>query len=340
MPNNAYFDKAKKRAQLAIKGLLATQDLGFLVTRIDGNQFVGALGDTVYHKMDLVTRARKYEFRTRSAPIIMDEIFSNEIGVLLDTHTYSGNKFTDEEERLDLTSYAQEILRPQIKAVTRDLNSDIRLKLTTETNFKVTDLDADGDESALDWALDAQATLDAIGMPDDVRYLLVGSNAHRWLAKSGELLAYDKEAAVNVFRRGIVGTIAGFTVVKRADLDANAIYAVHPSWAVMANVAPIVPDGAAWGAQARDGGYGIRVIRDYDPNYLSDRSIVSTFTGITTVKDEVEIHTSATATSDNTNFGDNAKAGDLRFDFSTKRLKLTGKSVRAAKGTFTPGTGS
>lgn len=338
MPNNAYFDKAKKRAQMALAGLLATQDLANIVTRIDGGQFVGALNDNVYHKLDLVTRARKYEFRTRTAPIVMDEIFSNEIAIALDTHTYSGNKFTDEEERLDLESYGTQILRPQVRAITRDLNNDIRLKLTTETDFKVTNLNADASDDALDWALDAQATCDAMLMPDDVRYLLVGSGAHRWLARSGELLAYDGAAATAVFRRGVVGMIAGFTVVKRVDLPADAIYVVHPSWAVMANISPIVPDGATWGAQARSDGYGLRVIRDYDPNYLSDRSIVSTFTGITTVKDEVEIHTSSTAASDNTNFGDNAKAGDPRFDFSTKRLKLTGKSVRAAKGTFFSGS--
>ncbi len=334
MPNHIYGNKPKKRAQLAIAALQAMSDLSNFITRIDGGQFVGALGDRVYHQLEAVTRARDYEWRTRNAPIVMDEIFTQEISILLNEHTYSGNKFTDEEERMDLESYAREILAPQVRAVTRRLNAKI-LPALKAAPFKVTNLNAAAADDPFDWALGAQATLDAQGTPADGRVLLVGANAFRWLVKSDALLKYDAEQARTVFRRGAFGEIADFQVAKHASLGPNDIFAIHRSWAVMANVAPVVPSGAAWGERVQAGGYGLRVIRDYDPNFLSDRSVVSTFTGISSINDELERHTESSAAAANS-AGDSALVGDPVIDFTAKTLKTTGKNVRGAKGTFTP----
>lgn len=333
MPNHAY-PKTQKRVQLALKALLQLSDLSDMVTRIDGGQFVGALGDEVFHTLDAATRARDYEWRTRNAPIVMDEIFRNRIAVRLTDHTYSGNKFTDEEEKLDLTSYSREILAVQVRALVRRLNNKVQTALTTAP-FKITDLSAAQADDPFDKALEWQGRLDDQGTPDDDRILLMGSNAFRWMAKADGIVKYDAEQARTLFRRGIFGEIAGFQVKKSTVLGANEIYAVDRSWAVMANVAPIVPDGATWGARLQADGYGLRVIRDYDAMYLSDRSIVSTFTGISSVNDEYERHTTASATAANT-AGDSAQKGDPVFDFTNKVIKLTGKNVRGAKGTFTP----
>lgn len=333
MPNHAY-PKAEKRVQLALKALLQLSDLSDMVTRIDGGQFVGALGDEVFHTLDAATRARDYEWRTRNAPIVMDEIFRNKIAVRLTDHTYSGNKFTDEEEKLDLVSYSREILAVQVRALVRRLNNKVQTALSTAP-FKITTLSAAAANDPFDKALEWQAALDDQGTPDDDRILLLGSNAFRWMAKADGIVKYDAEQARTVFRRGVFGEVAGFQVKKSTVLGPNEIYAVDRSWAVMANVAPVVPDGATWGARLQADGYGLRVIRDYDAAYLSDRSIVSTFTGISSVNDEYERHTAASATTAN-GLGDSAQKGDPVFDFTNKVIKLTGKNVRGAKGTFTP----
>lgn len=337
MPNHAY-PKTEKRVQLALKALLQLSDLSDMVTRIDGGQFVGALGDEVFHTLDAATRARDYEWRTRNAPIVMDEIFRNKISVRLTDHTYSGNKFTDEEEKLDLSSYAREILAVQVRAMVKRLNNKVLTALTTAP-FKITTLNAIGSgtgaDDPFDKALEWQAALDDQGTPDDDRILLLGSNAFRWMAKADGIVKYDTEQARTVFRKGVFGEVAGFQVKKSTVLGPNDIYALDRSWAVMANVAPVVPDGATWGARLQADGYGLRVIRDYDAMYLSDRSIVSTFTGISSVNDEYERHTTASATTAN-GLGDSAQKGDPVFDFTNKVIKLTGKNVRGAKGTFTP----
>lgn len=333
MPNHAY-PKTEKRVQLALKALLQLSDLSDMVTRIDGGQFVGALGDEVFHTLDAATRARDYEWRTRNAPIVMDEIFRNKIAVRLTDHTYSGNKFTDEEEKLDLTSYSREILAVQVRALVRRLNNKVQTALSTAP-FKIVNLAAATADDPFDKALEWQAALDDQGTPDDDRILLLGSAAFRWMAKADGIVKYDTEQARTVFRKGVFGEVAGFQVKKSTVLGPNEIYALDRSWAVMANVAPVVPDGATWGARLQADGYGLRVIRDYDAAYLSDRSIVSTFTGISSVNDEYERHTTASAATANT-AGDSAQKGDPVFDFTNKVIKLTGKNVRGAKGTFTP----
>src|SRR5690606_21032090 len=52
-----------------------------------------------------------------------------------------------------------------------------------------------------------------------------------------------------------------------------------------ANVAPEVPAGVTLGASTVFDGLAMRWIRDYDPNFLRDRSVVSSFAGAASVED-------------------------------------------------------
>ena len=126
------------------------------------------------------------------------------------------------------------------------------------------------------------------------------------------------QAATSAFRRATVGQIANFTVVKSNRLTANEIFAVHPSALVLANVAPENPQGAVYSSRRSYRGYGLRVLRDYDPNFLRDRSVISTFTGISSVNDEYQ-----------------TDANGLVLDVNGDPT-LTNKNVRGARGTFVP----
>jgi len=44
--------------------------------------------------------------------------------------------------------------------------------------------------------------------------------------------------------------------------------------------APIVPQGASFGATESSNGFSLRYLRDYDVNTTRDRSLVSTFAGV------------------------------------------------------------
>ena len=315
MPNT--YIKAEQYAALAVAALNRRTVLPQVFTRFDGGLFVGALDDTVTFKLPGVTQARDYEWRTRTNPIVLDKIGRTKISIKLDTHTYSAVPITDEELTMDLTSFGSEVLLPQLSAVTERLEGKVMAGLRAAP-FKTTTLDADATDDPFDWALDASLTLDAQYTPSDGRTLLVGRNPWKWLMKSDALVRYDPSQAQTAYRRALAGEIAGFNIVRSPRLADNEIFAIHPSALVLANVAPGNPDGATYSASRSFEGMSMRVLRDYDPNFLRDRSVVSTFTGISSVNDEYQ-----------------QDSNGLVLD-AEGNPQITGKNVRGAKGTFTP----
>jgi hypothetical protein len=309
--------KAAKYAALAVGALDRTTVLPQVFTKYDGGNFRGAEDDTVSFKLPGVTQARDYEWRTRTNPIVLDKIGRTKISIKLDTHTYSAVPITDEELTLDLTDFATEILSPQLVAVVERLEGKVMAGLRAAP-FAVTNLDAAEADDPYDKALDWAAALDEVFCPTDGRKLLLGSNAWKWIAKSDALVKYDRTAAETAFRKATLGEIAGFEIVKSARLGANEIFAVHPTALILANVAPENPDGATYSARQQYKGMGVRVLKDYDPNFLRDRSIVSTFTGVSSVNDQYQVD-----------------ANGLVLD-AEGNPTLTGKNVRGGKGTFTP----
>jgi hypothetical protein len=313
---NTYL-KAPKYAALAVGALDRTTVLPQVFTRYDGGNFVGALDDTVTFKLPGVTQARDYEWRTRTNPIVLDKIGRTKISIKLDTHTYSAVPITDEELTLDLESFASEVLDPQLVAVIERLEGKVMAGLRAAP-FKTTNLAAATADNPYKKALEWDALLDSQFTPQDGRMLLLGSNAWMWLMQSDAVRLYDPAQATTAFRKARLAEIANFTVVKSPRLLPNEIFAVHPSALVLANVAPGNPDGAVYSARRSYKGFGVRVLKDYDPNFLRDRSIVSTFTGISSVNDEYQ-----------------TDVNGLVLDVDGNP-QITGKNVRGAKGTFTP----
>lgn len=315
MPNT--YIKAAQYAALAVAALNRKTVLPQVFTRFDGRAFVGALDDTVTFKLPGVTVARDYEWRTRTNPIVLDKIGRTKVSIKLDTHTYSAVPITDEELTLDLSNFNVEVLTPQLQAVIERLEGKVMAGLRAAP-FKVTTLDADAADDPYEWALGASATLDTQGTPSDGRKLLLGANAWKWLMMSEALTKYDPAQAQTAFRRATIAQIADFDVVKSNRLAPNEIFATHSSALVLANVAPGNPDGAVYSASQAYEGMSVRVLRDYDPNFLRDRSVVSTFTGISSVNDEYL-----------------TDSNGLVLD-GDGNPQITGKNVRGAKGTFTP----
>ncbi len=321
MPANTYI-KARKFAALAVGALERDTVLPNIVTRYDANGFVGALNDTVTAKLPGVTVARDYEWRTRTAPIVLDSIGRTSVDIKLDTHVYNAIPITDEELTLDIESFGEEVVVPQVNAIGERLDSKVMAALRAAP-FKVTNLAASGSgatpTNAYNWAVGLSAQMTANGCPATGRVLLVGANPWAWLMQSPQLVTMDPNQATSAFREAVMGRIAGFDVITSALVTANEIFAVHPSWAVLANLAPDVPEGVTYGARRTYKGYSLRVVRDYDPNYARDRSFINTFVGISSVNDEYL----------------RDGAGALTLDVNGNP-QLTTKNVRGSRGTFTP----
>lgn len=334
---NTYL-KDQQYINLVLAELYTRQNLSGLITPFSGEQFVGAKNDTLYWKTKGVTIARDYEFRTRTAPIVFDEVYRNELSIKLDQHMTVANKWTDEERKFDLVSVRREIAAPMATAMVERFDSKILTALQA-ADWAVTDLNVDASDSVTAYGADAAAygaalvlkrKLDAAGTPEDGRFLILGANAFMWFALSPALLKYDTSNATTAFQRGkVVGKIANFTVVDGTDIIGdNDIVAVHPSWAVLANAAPENPEGLNFSVRGSYGGYSARLAAQYFLDWATDALLLNTFWGISEIKDQYARHTQSSAAAAN----DGSQKGDIII--VDGKTTFTGKNARGGKGTF------
>jgi hypothetical protein len=268
--------------------------LPLMYTRLAEDFFTGAEGDTVTMRTsapEFKATARDYEWRTRTAPIVMDDIIEeggDGIPVVLDTHLYSATGITDEQDRLDEIEFATEVLGPQVSAVARRANARLQLAIDTLETKRDFAIDISADPLRVVAEMDRRLNLDKVA-PLEGRFILAGANVVAAWTTSDRIARYDStgQEGTPALREAILGTIYGKRILTAPQLDPNHLSYWHPSALVMGSVAPRVPRGASAGRTGitRDG-FAARWIQDYDPNYLRDRSVVSMFMGITKIYDE------------------------------------------------------
>lgn len=302
-----------------------------VVTRANSDDFKGALNDTVTLKIGgLRAIARDYEFRTRTAPIQMDDIQGGDsIAIKLDTHVYSATGLTDEQMLLDDIGYATDVVAPQVAAVVADFEAKVVAGLRgTVAKHSITITDTTDPHLA---ALEAKRLMDSEKTaPRSGRVYLIGTDiAAAWLA-SDRLSRYDStgQEGTPALRDAIIGTLAGSPVVESNALDPDEGYYLHKTALVLGNLAPLVPQGVTAGKTGiSKNGFAVRWIADYDPLYLRDRSIVSSFIGVNDVRDERDPATGL------------IRAADWDWDGAGAGVDVGPRNVRVVKFNFT-GTGS
>lgn len=284
-------EKSRKVLPFLFPVMEQTSILPLLVTRVADDTFIGSQGDTVTMRVGgLRAVARKYTWRERRQPIVTDDIKGGEgVDIKFGTHTYSATELTDEHLTMDEPELASEVVAPQAESVVADLEYDIRDAFNS-MRPKVVLTFGPGDDP-YDFAVDAQAELDGFKVaPNDAgRYWLVGANVAKVILKSDRITRYDSAGDSNALalRQGTIGDLAGLRVVRSLDIDPNASIVAHRTGLVLGTVAPrIPPTGAVSGARLRSRGFALRHILDYDSDYLSTRSIVSAFSGLTPIYDE------------------------------------------------------
>ena len=264
----------------------------FLVTRVAGDNFKGALGDTVTLRIPgLKAVARDYNFRGRTAPIVLDDISGGAaVPIKIDTHVYSATGLEDEHMTLDEINFATEVLAPQVAAVTDRLETKTVAGIRASAAAAKHQLTFDAGDDPYLVTLEAKRLMDSEKVaPAGGRVFLVGSDiAAQWLA-SDRLSRYDSvgQDGTPALREATIGRLAGAPVVEHPGLNPGEGFYFHKSGLVTANLAPVVPQGVV---QGRTGitrnGFATRWIQDYDPQYLRDRSVVSSFFGYNDIRDE------------------------------------------------------
>lgn len=257
-----------------------------LVTRSYDAAFGGKIGDTINVTVPGRVTARDYEWRTRNADIITDDIAEDSYTVELDKHPYSAVRVTDEELTLDIADFGMQVLDPQMRAVAEKLEAYLATEI--EGGTYATSLVMSASEP-WDTVINARKALNDADVPRGGRIFLVGSAVEAALLKDPDLKRVDDAGSDSVLRDATVGRLGGFTVVGSNSINENHAYAFHPSAYVLATVAPVVPSGVAEGARSEFAGLAMRWIRDYETARLRDRSVVSAFAGTTSVLDDDEL---------------------------------------------------
>jgi hypothetical protein len=283
--------KPRKIVQYALPLLQRQLVAPYVVTRMSGEAFKGAKGDTVNMRIPgLRAVARDYEWRTRNNPIVLDDIEGlASMPVKLNKHVYSATALTDEHLTMDEINLTNEVVGPQTEAIAADYEAKVVAGLRAAAVHADLVLTPSLDVDPHLAAVEAKRLMDSKKVaPTNGRVFLVGSDiAAAWLA-SDRLSLYTStgETGTPALRDAIIGRLAGSVVIEHNGLNPNEGYYLSPSALLLANLSPVIPAGATAGAQLSANGYAMRLIFDYDSNYLRDRSIVSSYLGLNDVRDE------------------------------------------------------
>lgn len=316
------FIKSEKYVQLGLAALDQFALLPNLFQRISGDAFKYAKDDTIQWTTGRVTAARDYEWRTRTAPIVLDKIGQTKVDIKLDTHIYQGVPLTNEQRTLDVKSLALEVVKPQVEALITKAEGKIITGLRA-ADFKTALPTLYTDTDPYTWALAVRKILNTQGAPRGGRQILCGADAEN------QLLSTDRIAPANAtpetsraVRDALLGRIAGMDIIPVPALEDNEIIVVTRDAMVIANVAPERPDGAIDSAQRRAKAWSLLHTYNYDYQYQQNASVLSTFLGVNSVNDELEVARNA-----------QTKLPELVLD-ANGDPKPTGKNVRGARGLF------
>lgn len=272
-----------------------------LMWRMGIEDFRGAANDTVTVRVPARTTAREYEWRTRSAPIVLDELSETSIPVTLSKHPYSAVAVTDEELTLDITSFGEQVLRPQVRAVAEKLETYAYAAMNgADLHWPViapgagdspggggTTAEYDNDAKDILVALvEARRRLNVMNVPVAGRVIVVGADIEAILLNGSQLLDASAAGSDGALRDAQIGRLYGMPIFTSNALPTDEAWVFHPTAFVLAVVAPVVPDGVTMGSSQSFEGLAMRWIRDYDPNYLRDRSVVSAFAGYASVEED------------------------------------------------------
>lgn len=257
-----------------------------LVTRYGAADFVGAKNDAVNVRIPSLLAGRDYTWRTRSTPIVVDDLNEQAIPISLNKHPYSAVAITDEELTLDIKSWGEQVARPQVRAVAEKLEGYIS-DVMVGADYSTAPLEPGDYTDFHAMAVEARRRLNVANVPASGRVIVLGSDLEAEALNDEQLKKVNESGNGDVLREAIIGRIAGFTVIGNVNsLPPEFGCAFHMSAFAFANVAPVVPAGVAAGGTAVYEGLAMRWVRDYESDYLRDRSVYSSFAGAASVEDE------------------------------------------------------
>lgn len=276
MPNSLY----TPTQVAAVAAALAKDDsfLSALVSRdFQGDALISA-GKTVDVRVPGALIARSRDIDETKDAIVLDSLSERTVPVSLGAHIYNAVSLSEGDVSLRLEDFAGRVLRPQVEAVVDGLEHLVAEKL------RAVPLDASIEHDINDPVstfTKIRAKLRQNGTPATNLVAVVGTAVYAALLDAKAITDTSASGSTAALREAQVGLVRGFTIVESTRVEEDEIIAFHRSAFTLVVRAPKVPEGASFGETVNESGHALRYLRDYDANYTVDRSVVSTFAGVT-----------------------------------------------------------
>jgi hypothetical protein len=278
------FVNAERVVRTALGILVREVMLPRLVWRDAGGDFRGVKNDTITIRLPAYAPARTRALRSGAART-KDSLHERTVAVTLDTDVYKDVPISDEEMTLDILQFGEQIVQPIMQGVGLELENGLGTLISGAT-YQTTINYTGGTDEPYDVLVDAREALDNAHAPAGGRAVVLGSAVESDFLKSPKLNEVDKSGTDGALRDAMIGRLAGFDrIFKTNALPAGEAYAFHRTAYVMSQRAPIVPNGAPWGATFSFAGLAIRAVQIMEPDTVTNRFIADSWVGYNTVLD-------------------------------------------------------
>lgn len=226
------------------------------------------------------SRTYTQTLRDAGTEMIFDNGGETSIPVTIDTMLYKGVKVTDEDLTMNLRDFGAQVLAPQVQVVSEGIENYLAAIINGVT--AVGTVNDDGSDLFAK-IIDARQRLNAnhVSMTGRVLVLSPEVEALLLLDPDSKLVPYTAtgQTGTPALREATIGRLYGFDVVTSSLLTAGSMAAFVPEAFAFVNVAPANPEGATFSRSVAESGLALRYLRDYDPRFAQDRSLVSSFCG-------------------------------------------------------------
>jgi len=258
-----------------------------LVWRDAGGSFKGAKNDTITIRVPAYVEAGTRAMRSGAART-RKSLVERAVAVTLDTNINLDVALLDEELTLDIENFGTQVLNPVLSGVARAIENEMATAIQGATYVNTLDFIAGTDDPYADLAVPAREALNKANVPFDDRFLLVGAEIEAAFLNSDKFSDASKSGSTGTLRDATIGRVVGFDIVTSNAIDPSEAFAFHRTAFVLSSQAPIVPDGAPWGAVQAWNGYAIRLVQILDPDEIQNVLASDVFVGANVVTDHGE----------------------------------------------------
>lgn len=270
---------AKQIANDALAHLYDNVVLANLVHKDFSSEFVAGKGATVDIRKPATFEAKKFDPATG---IQIQDAVEDKVSVTLDTHLDVSFAVSSMDLSLNVTDFSTQFLAPAMEAIVQGIEIELMTLRDDVTNVIV------GDSTDPKILAKAGASLTGNKVPLTERYSVNGAGTYaEWITKPPFDKA-DSAGSTSALREASLGRAYGFdtyqatrfTEALQAD-EQNLVF--HKTAFALVTRSLELPKGASNAYIANFGGFGLRVVMDYDVSKKRDVVSIDTLIGVKTI---------------------------------------------------------